>query len=203
MTSPNPMSPGANSISSPAVGGEFKGWFSNLFHWKVQSYLVYSTDDVTASRTQARRILEGLGISALEDYEFGVLKCRADEIYDGTTQLQKAARFRVEFAPATMFTQPHMTPRIQEQQQQPHPLSPQMSYVATPKSRTQFEHLQRYDTVIALFLEKGSVTTFKAVHKRLREEFAAAEEAAASPMMLGSRAVGSSIDQRVMGDSYV
>ena len=113
-----------------------------------------------------------------------------------TTQLQKAARFRIEFASPAMFTQ---TPRMQEQ---PHPMSPQMSYAAAPKSRTQFEQMQRYDTVIALFLEKGSVTTFKAVHKCLREEFAAAEEMA-SPRMFGSKVVGSSIDQRIMGDSYV
>lgn len=196
VASPVPMSPGPMSgVGSPAVGGEFKGWFSNLFHWKVQSYLVYSIDDVTASRTHARRILESVGISALEDYEFGVLKCRADDIYDGAALLQKSARFRIEFASAATFTQPHThttTPRVPDT-----PLSPQMSYVAAPKSRSQLEHLQRYESVIALFLEKGSMTTFKAVHKRLREEFAVVE-GMASPRVGGGPTM--SLDQRVLAE---
>ena len=56
----------ASALLSPGVG-EFKGWFSNLFHWKAQSYLLYSTDDVATSRTEVRQLLQALGISVLED----------------------------------------------------------------------------------------------------------------------------------------
>ncbi|PSR77783.1 hypothetical protein PHLCEN_2v7706 [Hermanssonia centrifuga] len=159
-----PMSPPASTLlGSPAVG-EFKGWFSNLFHWKVQSYLLHSVDDVVASRNEALRILESLGVSILEDH-FGVLKCRADDIHDGSSHVQKQMRFRVEVAPSSTFSQSNGTPRLSQ-----NPMSPQSSSIMI-RSRSQFERIQGYETVIVLILEKGSVTTFRAVHQRLKAEW--------------------------------
>ncbi len=159
-----PMSPPASTLlGSPAVG-EFKGWFSNLFHWKVQSYLLHSVDDVVASRNEALHILESLGVSILEDH-FGVLKCRADDIHDGSSHVQKQMRFRVEVAPSSTFSQSNGTPRLSQ-----NPMSPQSSSIMI-RSRSQFERIQGYETVIVLILEKGSVTTFRAVHQRLKAEW--------------------------------
>ena len=99
--SPVPMSPPPSSVlGSPAIG-EFKGWFSNLFHWKAHSYTLYSVDDVTTTRDEVRRLLQSLGVSVLEDFQWGILKCRADDITDGISGIQKACRFRVEVSSAS------------------------------------------------------------------------------------------------------
>ena len=125
--SPIPMSPPPSILGSPAVG-EFKGWFSNLFHWRIQSYLLYSADDVVTSRNEVRQLLQALGVSVLEDFQWGILKCRADDIFEGTTQIQKAARFRVEVSSAANCVQ---------QQQHPHAaMSPPLSTVSAARSRS-------------------------------------------------------------------
>lgn len=187
--SPIPMSPPPSAIlGSPAVG-EFKGWFSNLFHWKVQSYLLYSTNDVTTSRNEVRQLLQGLGISVLEDFQWGIFKCRADDVYEHGSLVQKATRFRVEVHSAAGYAQATATPRLSH-----NPMSPQMSAV---RSRPQLDRLHGYDTVIALVLEKGSVTTFKAVYLRVKADWRL--DALQSPRTSVVGGSGTpSIDQRVM-----
>ncbi|KAF7794777.1 hypothetical protein EIP86_005915 [Pleurotus ostreatoroseus] len=179
--SPTLMSPQTSSLlGSPAVG-EFKGWFSNLFHWKVQSYLLYSTDDVVATRTEALRLLDAFGVAVLED-QWGVIKCRVDDAYDGAALVLKQMRFRVEITPvaASACAPSGTTPRLaqsynqsqnQHQGQHQHPMSPQAGSISALRSRSQFERIQGYETVIALVLEKGSVATFKQVHQRLKGEW--------------------------------
>lgn len=193
--SPVPMSPPPSTmLGSPAVG-EFKGWFSNLFHWKAQSYVLYSMDGVATTRSEVHRLLQALGVSVLEDFQWGILKCRADDIFDGTTHIQKAARFRVEVtsASASGYPQPSVTPRLSH-----NPMSPQTnSSVPTARSRSQFDKTQGCDTIIALVLEKGSVTTFKAVFQRLQADWPL-EDALQSPRTSVFSAATPSLDQRVM-----
>ncbi|KAK7681394.1 hypothetical protein QCA50_015486 [Cerrena zonata] len=95
--SPTLMSPPSSLLGSPVVG-EFKGWFSNLFHWKIQTYTLYSSDDPTATRNECARLLEALGvIIALEDNQSStILKCRIDDVYDGNSVIQKQLRFTVD-----------------------------------------------------------------------------------------------------------
>ena len=163
--SPNLMSPPPSGIlGSPAVG-EFKGWFSNLFHWKVQSYVLYSVDDVSATRNEALRLLEAFSISILED-QWGVIKCRADDIFDGNNVVQKSMRFRVEVSPASSYPFSGTTPRLAQ-----NPMSPQTGSMAAMRSRSHIERIPGYETVIVLVLEKGSVSTFKAVQQRMRAEW--------------------------------
>lgn len=82
------MSPpltGASAIlASPAVG-EFKGWFSNLFNWKAQQYVLYSVDNCLTTRDEVMRLLGLFGVNVLlEDAQgWGILRCRAEEGYGG------------------------------------------------------------------------------------------------------------------------
>lgn len=98
-------------LSSPV--GEFKGWFSNLFNWKVHTYVLYSTDALGATRTETVRILEQFGvIISPEDHGENVqnqgpahviastLRCRLNDLVDSTngTTIQKYVRFKVKFS---------------------------------------------------------------------------------------------------------
>ncbi|GJE85232.1 serine/threonine-protein kinase [Phanerochaete sordida] len=194
--SPVPMSPPPSTLlGSPAVG-EFKGWFSNLFHWKAQSYLLYSTDDVVTSRNEVRQLLQSLGISVLEDFQWGILKCRADDVYEHGSLVQKATRFRVEVHNAATYVHGAgpATPRLAHHPVAHNAMSPQMS---APRSRTQLERPHGYDTVIALALEKGSVTTFKAVYQRVKADWRLDALQSPRTSVVGGN-VTPSIDQRLM-----
>ena len=76
-------------------------------------------------------------------------------------------------------------------------MSPPMNPVPTARSRSHFDKAPGYDTVIALILEKGSVTTFKAVHQRLQADWQL-EDALLSPRTSVFGGATPSIDQRVM-----
>lgn len=71
-----------SSLLPPPVG-EFKGWFSNLFNWKAQQYILHSVDNCSTTREEAMRLLEHFGASVvLEDVQgWGVLRCKVDEAY--------------------------------------------------------------------------------------------------------------------------
>lgn len=84
---------GSPILSPPAVVGEFKGWFSNLFSWKPHTQVLYASSNVGETHSETARVLTALGIIlALED---GVLRCRTDDGAEGTR-----VRFRVEFTDA-------------------------------------------------------------------------------------------------------
>ncbi|TCD70693.1 hypothetical protein EIP91_002068 [Steccherinum ochraceum] len=185
INSPTMSSPAA-ILGSPVVG-EFKGWFSNLFHWKPQSYVLYSLDDPVATRHEIARLLEQLGVViALEDNaERGwmTVKCRVDDVYEGTTLVQKAMRFRVEIsscqsqhlvlALGTPSTMSNATPRMSQS-----PLSPLIGGGGggsgmSAKSRMSMPNGggAGYETMIAFVLEKGAVSTFKTIYQHLRGEW--------------------------------
>ncbi|KAH8113869.1 kinase-like domain-containing protein [Phellopilus nigrolimitatus] len=90
-------------LATPAVVGEVKGWFANLFNWKAQQYVLHSVDNCLATRDEAVRILQRIGCHLiLEDAQsWGVLRCRLDEMFDTNTgaMTMKSVRFRVEFSP--------------------------------------------------------------------------------------------------------
>ncbi|TFK87354.1 Pkinase-domain-containing protein [Polyporus arcularius HHB13444] len=159
--SPRPGSPPTAGMS-PAVG-EFKGWFSNLFHWKVQSIVLYSVLELPTTRSETTRLLEHFGVSlAIEDRSgFSVLLCRMDDIYDGSTMVQKQVRFRVEFSSCSSVTHSHGMHT-----------TPRMGQMSFPGARSRADGLAAgYETVIGIALEKGSVTTFKNLCQRLRNEW--------------------------------
>ncbi|KAI0739066.1 hypothetical protein C8Q80DRAFT_228157 [Daedaleopsis nitida] len=160
--SPHTSSPPVSGMS-PAVG-EFKGWFSNLFHWKVQSLVLYSLLDLSTTRSESTRLLEQFGASiAIEERgNFSVLLCRMDDVYDGATLVQKQVRFRVEFSPCSA---PSVQAHLHGQQ-----VTPRLNHgqVAFPGARTS---AVGYETAIGIALEKGSVTTFKSVCTRFRNEW--------------------------------
>lgn len=202
------MSPTANAglLTSPVVG-EFKGWFSNLFHWKPQSYVLYSVDDPISTRHEIARLLEQFGVViALEDnVERGwmTVKCRVDDVYEGTTVVQKAMRFRVEISSiaggqvahvGTPFTPLSGTPTPRPYQQ--NPLSPVMSNQGG-KMRMSVPGPggAECETMIAFVLEKGAVSTFKTIYQHLRGEWRL--DSLQSPRTSAGMSV-LSLDQRMM-----
>lgn len=192
MGSPSPMSPPSSMISSPAVG-EFKGWFSNLFHWKVQSYVLYSTDDLRVTCLETMRLLDRFGVTAvLEEYQgWCVLKCRTDEIHDGVGSAQKQVRFRIEFSSADGCAVPTgTTPRLSQIS-----MSPRTS--AFSGSRGRADRVSGYETALGLVLEKGAVSTFKAVYHRLRGEWRLDALQSPRTAMMGSGATPG-MEQRFM-----
>ncbi|KAI0078302.1 Pkinase-domain-containing protein [Panus rudis PR-1116 ss-1] len=189
--SPTMMSP-PTSIGSPIVG-EFKGWFSNLFHWKVQSYLLYSTDDPVATRNETARILEAVGvIVALEDNQaWSTLKCKMEDVYESGLVVQKQLRFRVEISSIASMP-PGTTPRISQNQNPMSPTASSFINSAQMKSRVNMEKLVGYETVLAFVLEKGAVSTFKALYSHVKTEWKL--DALMSPRSVagGSGAMGTS-----------
>ncbi|KAI1788670.1 Pkinase-domain-containing protein [Ganoderma leucocontextum] len=165
----------ASALLSPGVG-EFKGWFSNLFHWRVQTLCLYSVLDVPTTRVETTRLLENFGVSISTDEKTGlsVLFCRVDDAHDGhgpmLTQNQKQVRFRVEFTsctgsagsgPGASTSRPQLTFN-------------QAAAAAAAATKSRGENLAAaagYDTMIGIALEKGSVSTFKNLCQRLRTEW--------------------------------
>ncbi|KAE8231951.1 hypothetical protein CF326_g3020 [Tilletia indica] len=103
LPSPNPsIMSGSSSIVAPSPK---QSWFTGLFNWKPASYTLYSTENLSATTTECRRLLNSFGVrTILEDAEsdlrVAVLKCVSAEVRDpsGTQVINKPVRFRVEFA---------------------------------------------------------------------------------------------------------
>lgn len=187
------MSPTTSLIGSPVVG-EFKGWFSNLFHWKVQSYLLYSMDDICTTRNETLRLFEHFGVTAVveENHGWCVLRCRTEDVHDGSVLVQKQVRFRVEFsaAPGThSYSQPGTTPRLSQNS---------MSPIASSfgGARFRMDRVSGYETILGLVLEKGAVSTFKMIYHRLRGEWRL--DALQSPRTAVMGGVTPSMEQRFM-----
>ncbi|KAH7925073.1 Pkinase-domain-containing protein [Leucogyrophana mollusca] len=165
------MSPGLPSIISSPVG-EFKGWFSNLFNWKAHTYILCSTDNIYATRNETIRILEQFGVTVgLEETDgHGVLRCRMNELVDNASNsvIQKHVRFKVEFSSSRSPTfSPQLgsaTPRLSQQA----PMSPTLSSVRHSIGK---QMTAGYVCAIVLVQEKGSVSTFRALCRWLREEW--------------------------------
>ncbi|KAG9313507.1 hypothetical protein JVU11DRAFT_5833 [Chiua virens] len=180
-------------LSSPV--GEFKGWFSNLFNWRVHTYVLCSTNILAATRTETIRILEQMGVTvALEDPEgmqshghpgaggaMAMLRCKTNEVVDGATGavVQKHVRFRVEFSVGSTqaggFVAPTMTgSNMLGTQMAGGPMSPTAvsSSLMSPRHALGKQALAAgYTCAIMLVQEKGSLSTFRAVCRWLREEW--------------------------------
>lgn len=134
-------------LTSPVVG-EFKGWFSNLFNWKHNSGtgVLYSPDDVTKTRGEVGRLLQGLGV-IVQGWGFSsgagvgieggkgvgeeVLRCRVEGAgVDALTGLDlKPVRFRIEFSAASNNTGANPSSNLLAT---PTPL-PNANFVGSPK----------------------------------------------------------------------
>lgn len=164
------------SIASPLLspplstaGSEFKGWFTNLFNWKGQSYSLYSFQDAATTREEMTKALAHAGVIILTS-ETNLVKCRLDEVYDETTGVvvQKQVRFRAEFGLCT--TQTHLNAHSGGGDtlvvpQTPKLLTPRL--MSTPMSP--IPSSGGYTSMVTLVLERGAVSTFKAMYLRVRE----------------------------------
>jgi hypothetical protein len=159
-------------LTSPVVG-EFKGWFSNLFNWKAQTYVLCSTDNIFTTRNETTRLLEQFGVVvALEDTDgSGQLKCRVDDVFDAPTgtNVQKQTRFRIELysAPGSAYS-PHLGEGASSRLSQQSAMSPHLNPARYSMNKYMMSGSQ---CAIVLIQEKGAVSTFRAVCRRLREEW--------------------------------
>ena len=166
----------ASALLSPGVG-EFKGWFSNLFHWRVQTLCLYSVLDVATTRVETTRLLEHFGVSVSTEEKTGlsVLFCRVDDsAHDSSTQNQKQVRFRVEFTSCS-GSAGGSGPGASASTSRPQLTFSQAAAAAAAATKSRGENLAAaaagYDTMIGIALEKGSVSTFKNLCQRLRTEW--------------------------------
>ena len=102
--------------------------------------------------------------------ETNLVKCKLDEVHDEITGalVQKQVRFRVEFGPCT--TQIHANTHSDGGDTltvppTPKPLTPRL--MSTPMSP--IPSSGGYTSMVTLILERGAVSTFKAVYLRVRE----------------------------------
>lgn len=166
-------SPAMSILASPVVG-EFKGWFSNLFNWKTQTYILCSTDDISTTRNETTRLLKQFGVVvALEDADgLGRLRCRTDDILDATTGIvvQKQTRFRIELysAPGSVVRSPYAGEVAGSRSSQQNPMSPNLNLARYSMNKYMMRGSQ---CAIVLIHEKGAISTFKAVCRTLREEW--------------------------------
>jgi len=224
-----PTSPGMPSILSSPVG-EFKGWFSNLFNWRAHTYVLCSTNNVAATRTETVRILEQLGVTiVLEDPDNmqphgggtgAVLRCRTNEVVDGATGaiVQKHVRFRVEFSVGSTQVGGFVAPTVATgsntgtgaatsmsagvgTQTISASTSPTGAGMSTSLMSPRHAALGKqamavgYACAIVLVQEKGSLSTFRAVCRWLREEWTL--DALRSPPGAGPGGQGVFLEQQL------
>ncbi|EGG07247.1 uncharacterized protein MELLADRAFT_77643 [Melampsora larici-populina 98AG31] len=146
---PSPLSPASSVFtdegnpSSPRVS-----WFANLFSWKAVTYQLMSVDNCTATRVEARRVLEQLScVIAVENSDgAAVLRCRYEDRSGGTAR--SSVKFKVEFV--SQSPSGSGTP----------------TGIVSPKVEAQLRN--GYATAMTLSLEKGNAATFKLVCNGLR-----------------------------------
>lgn len=91
-------SPLLSPLPSPFIVSpvsEIRGWFTNMFHWKAQTFILQSDENCLSTRDEAHKILESIGVVAvLEDVDgWGILRCKLEEIHgsrEWLLQLQEA-----------------------------------------------------------------------------------------------------------------
>jgi hypothetical protein len=184
-----------NSMSTKALGspvvGEFKGWLSNLFSRPGKNSsgngILYSTDDVVKTRRDLLNLLVSLGV-VVEVYpaepgierDSSALRCRVEDlpVSDGIAHLgMKPVKFRIEISaigddgliPSSPVLPPNARGRsstLGGGAKSPHlslsPL-PSPNFLAAPG--------HGFSSVLIVIQEKGSMSTFKAIWKRLKEVY--------------------------------
>ncbi|KAF8137384.1 hypothetical protein EV363DRAFT_1317834 [Boletus edulis] len=208
-----PTPPGMPSILSSPVG-EFKGWFSNLFNWRAHTYVLCSTNNLAATRAETIRILEQLGVTiALEDPDSmhthsggtaAILRCRTNEIVDGASGavVQKHVRFRVEFSVGptqaggfvTSTTGTTSAGAVGNTSGGASPTGMSSSLMSPRHALGKQAMAMGYACAIVLVQEKGSLSTFRAVCRWLREEWML--DALASPLGAGPGGQGIFMEQQ-------
>lgn len=152
--------------------GEFKGWFSNLFSWKSQAHslsgsgLLYSPEGLDETRRRLLRFLQDLGIEV--EVEESVLKCKIEDSNPAVVLRLgsvRPLRFRIELndrnIPSGMRTVPSVMNRRHTALK-----SPVLSSAPTSDSAA-----DSAKTAIVLVQEKGSMTTYKVIWKRLKDAY--------------------------------
>ncbi|KAH8916593.1 hypothetical protein BT69DRAFT_1340050 [Atractiella rhizophila] len=128
-----------------------QSWFANLFNWKQLSYTLLSTDNISATRSECKKILTSFGVVVIVENSEGnaVLKCRVEEIVDSNSNssVLKPVKFRVDFTS-------HNT------------VSPTLSGHPSPKLNE-----PKHITCLNMVMEKGAHSTFRAIYNRLKKEW--------------------------------
>ncbi|KAL1732172.1 hypothetical protein EV714DRAFT_270929 [Schizophyllum commune] len=171
------------SMKSPVVG-EFKGWFSNLFHWKnhTTADVIYSANDAVRTRREAIGILQSMGVlieGAAADAGGCMVRCRVE----GTEEL-KPARFRLEFAPAgAALPQEHLVG------------GGARGVYGSPMLDARHMFPLGCMSVVTVFREKGSGSTVAAAWRRLKEEYEGRMEGGEDRMVVEASGIQEVMDR--------
>ncbi|KDQ58744.1 hypothetical protein JAAARDRAFT_176840 [Jaapia argillacea MUCL 33604] len=142
--SPTLMSPASGSILGSPVMGEFKGWFSSLFNWK-QSHVLYSTENLMSTREEVGRLL----------MEAGVVICLEDpDVMMGDASGLGMLKCRVDDGMEVGGSAKGARFRVE-----------------FSASSELGRGARGFCCAVAMIQEKGSVSTFKTVYRRVREEW--------------------------------
>ncbi|TDL22850.1 Pkinase-domain-containing protein [Rickenella mellea] len=176
----SPLIPMSPPLAAAPVVGEVKGWFSNLFNWKAQQYVLYSADNCMTTRDEAARLLASFGVIVMLDEAAmpgngGVLRCRVDESYDVNTGtvIQKPVRFRVEFSPVLGYIAPP-TPRLAPNNVASSPSPPTSDFPSPNLQQYPFMRASGappFASTMVLVQEKGALSTLRILYQRLRAEW--------------------------------
>ncbi|KAI5996299.1 hypothetical protein EDD15DRAFT_2365126 [Pisolithus albus] len=189
---PHTGSPGTSSnLSSPV--GEVRSWLSHLFNRKPHTYVLYSTASFCATRNRTILALERLGVTVGPPESSprrqgcgitSIVQCRMSVGVkcSGSAVVQKYIRFRVEISLSPNALQmPH-----ESLSSSPHPLNDVCTEVGRPfgdvlwpkltsftpphpRSRATSAAERDYSCAVVLVQEKGSVSAFKTMCRRLCE----------------------------------
>ncbi|KAI6116182.1 kinase-like domain-containing protein [Pisolithus sp. B1] len=192
---PHTGSPGTSSnLSSPV--GEVRSWLSHLFNRKPHTYVLYSTASFRATCNETIRALERLGVavgpqeSSPRRQDSGItniMRCRMNDGVkcSGSGVVQKYIQFRVEFS-----LSPNALQMSNESlSSSPRPLNDISSEVGSPSGDALWPQLpaltsstppqprslatgataRDYPCAVVLVQEKGSVSGFKTMCRRLCE----------------------------------
>ena len=183
-----------HQVDTPSIR-EFRGWFSNLFHWKPHTYILYSTAPCHVTRDETIRILEQFGVEIVlgnhHDQRHGaltnVLNCQAHDLTDKSSSavVQKYVRFRVEFSSLVtpqddgFLAPPAPTTSVNVGSHAFHPAVFSAAASATSAMLTSSRHIGDKATTthgvshptcaVVLAQEKGSASTFRALCQQFRE----------------------------------
>ena len=169
-------------MKSPVVG-EFKGWFSNLFHWKnhTTADVIYSANDAVRTRREAIGILQSMGVlieGAAADAGGCMVRCRVE----GTEEL-KPARFRLEFAPAgAALPQEHLVGGTR-------------GVYGSPMLDARHMFPLGCMSVVTVFREKGSGSTVAAAWRRLKEDYEGRMEGGEDRMVVEASGIQEVMDR--------
>jgi len=154
--------------SSPAISVASKGWFSSILSWKAAVFTLYSTENLSNTSQECRRILKANGVE-VDNAALSVLKCDVKDHSSG-----KNLKFRISLhSLAIGSNSTSSSPNFNNQTFLPGSSSPAMSSVSRNSTTSNASRINNpYSTSVIFTLEKGQKSNFENVCRNVRNGWA-------------------------------